>query len=430
MRSALAAQRRGRRLDRAFDEAAAGLDERSRAFAREIAFGVVRWRGRLDALIEPHVSRGLASLKPAVRDVLRMGAYELLLLDGVPAYAAVSQAVDAVREAGQPRAAGLVNAVLRRVSERGLDASVAPRLSEDPAGHLSVWGSHPRWLIERWLRRWSVDEVARLVELDNTIPPLTLVPLDGEGEAGVSSAVERWQAAGFSAGPGPAGSGTVEVQGARPHEVLAAVPSFVQDPAAAWVCRYAAPPPGARIADLCAAPGGKAMNLARQAAFVLAADPSWPRLAQLAENRERTGLPLFVVQADAAAPPVRGADLVLIDAPCTGTGTLRRHPDSRWRLKPGDPAAMARVQGQLLDGAADAVAAGGLLVYSTCTLEQEENEGVVEAFLARRSDFTLEPPPRGAGPMPVDVNGLLNVRPQETGTDGAFAARLRRREGA
>lgn len=413
---------RGQRLDRAFADATKRLEDRERAFARELAWGVVRWRGTLDHLLARHVKRGLDSLDERVLDVLRAGAYEVLFMGGVPAYAAVSQAVDAVRAVGQPRAAGLVNAVLRRITEQGLDARLFPQLERDPAGYLERRGSHPRWLVERWLQRWSVADVARLVALDNEVPPLALVPIHDAPEV----AARRWNEAGFEARVVAAGSGVVEVHGGAPADVLAVVPSFVQDAAAAWVCAYADGPEGGRMADLCAAPGGKAMNLARRARWVVAADPSFPRLRQVIENRDRTGLALHVLQADATAPALRDLDLVLVDAPCTGTGTLRRHPDARWRLTPDEPLKMAAVQLRLLRGAARAVAGGGLLVYSTCTLEPEENEGVVEAFLEQHPDFVLEPPDPHRVQAPIDERGYLYVLPQHEATDGAFAARLRR----
>jgi 16S rRNA (cytosine967-C5)-methyltransferase len=426
---ALAAADRGRRLDLALEQAARGLSPQDQALARELAFGVTRLRGRLDHRLSGRVDRGLEALHATVLNVLRLATYELFEMGGVPAYATVSQGVEAVRAAGQPRAAGFVNAVLRRMADDAKAARAAaapegfPALRDDPAGHLATWGSHPRWLVERWLARWSATDVARLVAVDNQVPPLTLVPLDPD----VDRAIERWQQAGFEARVAGAGSGAVEVIGSSPVQAMQTVPSFVQDAAAAWVGAYAAVPQGARAADLCAAPGGKAMYMARSASWVVAADPSAKRLALVAQNRDRTGLPLHLVQADAAHVALRDLDVVLVDAPCTGTGTLRRHPDARWRLTPDAPAHMAGIQLRLLRGAADAVAPGGLLVYSTCTLESEENDALVEAFLAERDDFEVEPPT--SVQAPIDEKGYLRVLPQQTGTDGAFAARLRRRSG-
>ena len=203
---------------------------------------------------------------------------------------------------------------------------------------------------------------------------------------------------------------------------------FVQDPAATAVVRYAAIPAGSRVVDLCAAPGGKAFELARTAAVVVACDASASRLGRVVETAARLGTSnLFPVVADARFPVIGRSDAVLLDAPCTGTGTFRRHPDARWRLKPSDLAVMGAVQRALLNAAAAVVAPGGLLVYSTCSLEQEENDAQVEAFLADHPEFTLEPPPPGAVPDAALDAGRLRVLPHVHGTDGAFAARLRRR---
>lgn len=443
----LARTARGQRLDRALDRVATDLDSRERALAYDLSYGATRLRGRLDHLLAPHVQGGLARLDPPVLATLRLGLYQLLY-QSVPAYAAVSQAVELARAAGAGRASGLVNAVLRRAGEAGDDSERFPEPEADPAGFLSTWGSHPRWLIERWLARWPVAEVRRLVELNNTIPELHLVPLDGDLE-GAATALQ-----------GAGGEvdalrlpGSLRVRGLDPVRALSRVPGFIQDPAASLVCRYAAPPPDALVADLCAAPGGKALYLARGARYVLAADPSGPRLKPVRDNVRRTGLPVGVVQARAEAAPLAtsgagAVDLVLVDVPCSGTGTLRRHPDARWRLKPEAPEELAVVQLRILEGAARVVPPGALLVYSTCTLEPEENAGVVEAFLARHPDFRVEPPrthemepeeERGpaeeVGPaeeglpgraLPMSADGYLQVLPQDSGWDGAFAVRLRR----
>jgi 16S rRNA (cytosine967-C5)-methyltransferase len=291
----------------------------------------------------------------------------------------------------------------------------------DPVGHLTTWGSHPRWLVERWLVRWSWEDVLALVELDNRAPPLVVMPLDLSAD----EAVERLGEAGVSAREVGHGTGAVEVTGdASPSQVLQLVSAVVQDPGAALVPLYADAPEGGLIADLCAAPGGKTLALTRGGAYVLAADRSPRRLRILRENLARTGRRAGTVVALAEAPPLRRADLVLLDVPCTGTGTLRRHPDARWRLKPWDIERMAGVQARILDGAQVVVPEGGLLVYSTCTLEPEENEEQVAEFLSRHGDFRLEP--TGSVEPALMEGGSLRVLPQRTGFDGSFAARLRR----
>ncbi len=361
--------------------------------------------------------RGLSGVEPRILDVLRLGAYQLLHMDGVPAYAAVSQAVE---QAGR-RGGGFVNAVLRAVGRSGEDPARFPDPDADPAGWLATWGSHPRWLVERWLARWPRADVEALVEADNQVPPLTLFPLVDETEA-----LRRLDAAGIGATPVGEGTGCLRLEpGSDPRAALAAVPAVVQDPAAALVVRYARPDPGAWVADLCAAPGGKALALSREAPYVLAADRSATRLGLVRENAERVGGRVLPLVARAERPPLRGAPFVLVDVPCTGTGTLRRHPDARWRLGEDDPALLAAVQEAILEGAAEVVTPGGLLVYSTCTLEPEENEARVEAFLAAHDEFRMEPP-EGMDSTVLDAEGRLTVLPWRSGFDGAFAARMRR----
>ncbi|MEJ2541703.1 MAG: transcription antitermination factor NusB [Gemmatimonadota bacterium] len=409
---------RGQRLDLAFESAVRSLEARERSFAHELAFGVVRLQSRLDALLAPHVHQGLDTLDRRLRPLLRSGLYQILYMD-VPDYAAVSQTVDQARSVGLGRASGLVNAVLRAAARAGDDPSVHPHPDVDPAGFLSSWGSHPRWLVERWLRRWPFPDVRRLVELNNRRPALHVVPLDGDLEAAAARLSNAGAEVRVLTLPG-----SLEVVGISPARALEEVEGFVQDPAASLVCRYAAPEPGSRVADLCAAPGGKALYLARRARYVVAADPSRSRLRLLAENVRRSGLAIGVVQARAEAPPVQRVETVLVDAPCTGTGTLRRHPDARWRLGSDAPRRLSEVQARILRGAAVVVPPRGVLVYATCTLEPEENDAVVGAFLREHPEFRVEPPDDER--LEIEESGCLEVVPQRTGWDGAFAARLRR----
>jgi 16S rRNA (cytosine967-C5)-methyltransferase len=186
-------------------------------------------------------------------------------------------------------------------------------------------------------------------------------------------------------------------------------------------------PPGSVVADLCAAPGGKTLELSRQAQMVVAADRSAARLVRVLANRQRLeAANVQLLVADARFPAIRPVDAVLVDAPCTGTGTFRRHPDARWRLRPADISVMASLQASLIRSAASVVVRGGLLVYSTCSLEPEENEEQIDRFLAESSDWKLEGPPAGAVPAETLDNDYLRVLPHVHGTDGAFAARLRR----
>ncbi len=424
----LRATRRGELLDRAFAAHAAGLAARDRAWTQELVYGTVRLRARLDYLLAGFVRRGASSLQPDVRDALRLGIYQLREMGGVPEYAAVSQPVDMARAVAGEGAAGLVNGVLQAVRRDG-DSVEFPRFDDDPLAWLTTWGSHPRWLVERWLRFFGRDATRALVEANNTRPELFLRPVG----LPPSAALEALSAADVQAARVSFAPDALRVAAPRTAlEALAVVPAVVQDPAAGLVPRYADIPEGAVVADLCAAPGGKALVFAERARYVAAADISRERLARVAENRARAPeLPIGLVVADARTPPFRAVDAVVIDAPCTGTGTFRRHPDGRWRLRPEDVVALARLQYEILEAAAGLVAPGGLLVYATCSLEPEENEERMDAFLSAHPEFEPAPPARAAlaDPRMLDERGRLVVRPWLFGVDGAFAARLRRKPG-
>jgi 16S rRNA (cytosine967-C5)-methyltransferase len=369
------------------------------------------------------VHRGLNSLDANVLEVLRLGAYQILYMGSVPTYAAVSESVDHAGELAGKGASGLVNAVLRRVGDTGDGAELFPDAESACTDYLASWGSHPSWLIDRWLARWPCSAVEALVTANNTRRALYLVPL----EQSVPEAVKRLAEAGIEGTEVDFGIGCVEVEaGLSPLAALGALPrSIVQDPAARLVSKYSDVPAGTKVADLCAAPGGKALAVAGRASFTLAADRSESRMRMIRENMDRTGQRLGCVVADARHPPITSAEVVLLDVPCTGTGTFARHPDARWRVTPASVQELAQLQSELLRDAGRIVAPGGLLVYSTCALEPEENEDQVEAFLSEHSDFHMEATDAVQTRF-LDGQGRLVVNPHETGFDGAFAARLRR----
>ncbi len=407
----------------AFGRLAAGLPARERAWVHELTYGVFRLRGRLDHLIARKVHGGLERLDAVVLDILRLGAYQLLYMGSVPRYAGVSQAVAQARANAGRGASGLVNAVLRGVGDDGAGSHRFPDPGADPIGYLVSWSSHPQWMVERWLGRWSPEKVKGLLEANNQAPSLNLVPLDRP----LDEAARLLEAEGFSSEPVGRGTDCLKLRpGTDPGAALAAVPSIIQDPGANLVVQYADVPPGMKVADLCAAPGGKALALSGGASYVLAADRSEVRMHMVRENATRTGSRIGLAVADACRPPVRKVDVVLLDVPCTGTGTLGRHPDGRWRLAPESVTTLAALQHDLMEASAEVVRPGGLLVYSTCSLEPEENQEQVQAFLARHTEYDLEPPRTMEDPSFLDAWGFLNVFPQDTGFDGAFAARLRR----
>lgn len=407
-------------FERALDEAVHALPEADRRLAHELAAGVLRRRGDLDARLMPLARQGWGSVAPPIRDVLRLGAYQLTALDRVPPHAAVSTAVDLARAEGGEGAARFVNALLRRLGGR----TAPPPFVADPGAHLAALHSHPDWLVRRWVERWGPDAAAALLDWNNTLPRLVLQPARATADA----LAARWRAAGLPVEPAPFGAGFF-APARRPQEVpgFAEGDFVVQDPAHALVVRYAAVRPGTVAYDACAAPGGKSIGLGREARLVVSADLARDRVRRLAENLRRAGSGReHAVVADARRPPVRAADLVLLDAPCLGTGTFARHPDARWRVSAEALGRLAAQQAELLRGCAEVVRPGGWLVYATCSLEPEENERQVEAFLAADARFERDPDPTMPRDLLTDA-GDLQLLPHRHGTDGAYAARLRRR---
>jgi len=412
-------------LDPAFDRRTARLDARDRRWVRELVYGTLRRRSKLDSYLDARIRGGMVRLDADLLDLLRLGASQLLFMESVPAYAAIAQTVELAKRRHGMGASKLANAVLRRL-DRERETLVLPTPS-DPVDALSLTGSHPRWLVARWAARWGLTETEQLLEANNREAPLVARPYHAVRE----QLEAMFESAGIHVGEAPLVRDSIVLS--SPVSSLTELGPFrqglfhMQDPASTLVTQYACVPTGAIAADVCAAPGGKSVELSRGASRVLASDLSFARIQRVVENARRLEIDtLHAYVADARFPALRPVDFVLVDAPCTGTGTFRRHPDARWRLKISDLAVMASIQRAILRSAATVVKPGGLLVYSTCSLEPEENDEQVEHFLKENPDWRLDPPPEGAVPAAVLDRGLLRVLPQRHGTDGAFAARLRR----
>lgn len=415
-------------FDLALQRALTGLPESDRRLAHELAAGTLRHRNTLDAALAPHVSAGLAGVRDDLLDLLRLGAYQLLLLERIPRHAAVDTAVTLGRRIAGARVGGFVNAVLRKVAEQtGKPGTGSRELNDDSRlpipGSLAVQYSHPQWLVDRWVQRFGPEETERLLIVNNTRPPLVVQPARWSLDALTASL----DLLGITWRPAPFGAGLV-VEGRRPQELpgFGAGACYVQDPAQALVVRFLDLPEHAELFDACGAPGGKAIAFSERARFVAAADLRPPRARRLRENLSRAGSGRSgVLVANALAPPVRPSDAVLLDAPCLGTGTFARHPDARWRVTPEALATLAREGGLLLRALADVVRPGGLLFFATCSLEPEENEVQIESFLATDRRFRRESSSHTPAEL-LTAAGDLFLLPHRHGTDGAYAARLRR----
>jgi 16S rRNA (cytosine967-C5)-methyltransferase len=418
--SILGQVRDGRPFEAALDRGVAELAEPDRRLAHELAAGVLRQRSVLDRQLAPLVPRGWSSVAVELQDILRLGAYQLTVLERVPPHAAVDTSVSLAKDTGGTRAAGFVNAVLRRLTRSGASGD-SPTEPNAPA--LAGEYSHPGWLVQRWLERFGREGTEALLRWNNTRPRLVLQP----ARADLETLSARWQADGIRIEPAPYGAGLI-ADVSRPAELpgYAEGDFLVQNAAQALIAQFCDAPLGATVYDACAAPGGKTIALGRQAGAVIAGDASLARARRLVQNLARAGSGReYTVVADARHPPVRPLELVLLDAPCSGTGTFARHPDARWRITPEALTTLEHLQADLLERTAAAVAPGGLLVYSTCSLEREENQAQVDRFLARHPEFRREPSDT-VPPLLLSPQGDLMILPQDHGTDGAYAARLRR----
>jgi 16S rRNA (cytosine967-C5)-methyltransferase len=423
--------------------ASGAVKRQDAALATELVFGVLRWQRLLDFLIERQARRPAAGLDADVRRALRLGAYQLLFLDRVPPSAAVNESVELTKRAGKPQAAALVNAVLRRLPQGPFRADAVGRLLPirlAEAERLGILYSHPTWMVARWLATFGPERTRALMEADNRPLPVACSVLDAAGRAQVA---ETLREDGLDVEPGKLLRNALLVRGGNVAETTAFHEGWivVQDEASQAVAMLAGVKKGHSVLDLCAAPGNKTLHLARAAgaqARVVAADLHPHRLRAVRAQLERTGtadVGLVALDATRALPLARQFDRILVDAPCSGTGTLARNPEIRWRLKAEDVEDLVRRQEAILRQALEALAPGGRLVYATCSLEPEENEGVVRRVAGERKDIRVGRAPEGFGEQLApgveterlfDAEGFFRTLPQETTTDGFFAAVLER----
>jgi 16S rRNA (cytosine967-C5)-methyltransferase len=418
--------------------------------ATELALGVLRWQRLIDFVIDRHLKKSANTGDLEVRIALRLGVYQLLFLDRVPARAAVHESVELVKRARKRSAATLVNAILRKAAKEPFPGkspadAVAQLLPADlpVTERLGIQYSHPTWIVERWLRIHGEERTRSLLQANNRVPVLSGYLLDPQRSEDAMLSLQR---TGCRIQPGRLLRDAWVLEGGNPAASEAVRQGWVaiQDEASQAVAHLVAPDPGNTVLDLCAAPGGKTLLLARAAGaqgHVIAADLHKNRVRAMQERFELAGVrnvETMVLDGAQPLPFERAFDRILVDVPCSGTGTLARHPEIRWKLHADDLMDLHDRQARLLRNALPDLAPGGRLVYSTCSLEPEENEFVVREVLGALGDtFQIADPRIAIESMlqesvhahgVVCSDGFFRTFPPEHGTDGFFAAAIERRD--
>ena len=430
-------RREGRHADQLIDQelVAGHLSGPDRGLFAELVFGVLRRQGTLDHVLSAFVSQSLERLEPVVLEVLRVGLYQLMYLDRIPPSAAVNEAVKLAKMIC-PRASGLINAVLRNYL-RHPDRPVFPDQLTAPVASIAARHSQPAWLVSQWLEQVGATEAELLAEASSRQPLLTLRVNTLKTDR--DTLLQMFEENGIAAKAGSFSPDAVLLEG---NHQVAALPGFaaglcaVQDEASQMAALLLAPQPGERVADTCAAPGGKATHLAQlmeNRGEILAMDLAAAKLRRIEESAARLGITIIRVRAGNLREPDRtldnSCDRVLLDAPCSGLGVIRRNPEAKWRLSPDDIKRLAETQKCLLDNAARMLKPGGTLLYSTCSTSCEENENIVAEFLSRHPEYVLEDLktifPGYAELFTAD--GMFRSWPHRHGMDGFFAARIRKK---
>lgn len=413
---------------------AAQLGARDRALLTRLVYGTLAWQSYLDHITTAFSRRPAAALDPAVRTLLRLALLQICVLTKIPPFAAVNTAVELAKTIRGGAASGLVNAVLRRAVDGWKHVSF-PSPQNDPAGYLSTRLSHPRWLVEDLIARYGLSEAEVMLRGNNNSAPTTM--RINRLRTDSAALLERWReakVAGELCRYSPVGVHLANGAQAERLPGYAEGLFSVQGEASQLVGLLLDVRPGEQVLDVCAAPGGKATHLGElmdNRGEIAALDISAPGTARLQRTAQRLGLSIIhaaVGDATTWSPGKTRFDRVLIDAPCSGLGTLRQHPEIKWRRTPEDITSLAALQERILLRAAGWVRPGGVIVYATCTLTAQENEGVVSAFLRQRPSFALDDPrpslPGSAAEL-VDGEGYLRTFPHRHGLDGFFAARLK-----
>jgi 16S rRNA (cytosine967-C5)-methyltransferase len=399
-----------------------------------LTYGVIRWRGRLDWVIQHFSKVPFNKIEPGTLHVLRLGLYQILFLSRTPSSAAVNESVELAKRTRGKGGAGFVNAVLRS-SIRQKEEILYPEWEQDPALHISVVQSHPLWLVQRWIKELGVEETLRICKYNNQISSLTL-RTNTLKISRVDLIAKLWKKE-LKPLPSVFSEEGILLQNPPPASELPFLKEglcIIQDEASQLITSIVDPKPGERILDACAAPGGKTTHMAQtmeNRGEIYALDLSKGKLDLIEGICQRLGIKIVkTIKGNAATslPISQGLvfDRILADVPCSGFGTLRKNPDLKWRRGEKDSKRLIELQFSILDNLSAYVKEGGLLVYSTCTVFHEENEDVVERFLNEHPEFQLD---RMEKVLPEKFhlffrNGYFKTFPPQNEMDGFFAARL------
>jgi len=404
------------------------LSDPDKALLAEVVHGVMRWHGRLDWVLNGFFHGNFVKAETNVKNALRVALYQILFLDRVPQYAAVNEAVEFIKRIRGDKLASLVNAVLRNII-RNLEGIRYPDPGEDLVQYLSVYYSHPIWLVKRWLPRFGREETEKFLAVNNEIPDLALrinkLKVDPVQFLGMLD------------------SHHIQYQGSshldyfiriRTLAGLAQLDLFkmgyfsIQDESAALPCILLSPQPGDRVIDMCAAPGGKTAHigeLMQNQGEIVSVDKYETKLQLIRSTCERLGIQnVQYCAADSSTLEIPPADKVLVDAPCSGLGVLRKKPDIKWKRSTEDIYRLVELQLSLLDNAARLLKHEGVIVYSTCTTEPEENANVVQHFLGKHPEFRVDDAGQYMNKSIVTQEGFVETYPHRHGIDGSFAARF------
>lgn len=410
----------------------AELSDLDRRFVTELVYGTVKAGESLDWVLKKYLSRPWKKLEPMVQEILRLGAYQILYMDKIPNSAACNEAVELAKKFTNPGAAKMVNGVLRTMV-REPEKGAFPTGAGSATTALALATQHPEWLVRRWIKEFGYDEAKKLCEFNNAPAPLsirtnTLKTSPSELNLDlISAGVELHRSVYTDEGF------ILDSHGALDNlTALREGRCQVQDESSMLVAHVVDPQPEDVVLDVCSAPGGKTTHMAAimgNRGRIIACDVYQHKLDLVQENANRLGVHIIETRLldgrESGKAYAGQADRVLVDAPCSGLGVLRRKPDSRWRKTPQLLKELPQLQLAILESAAQAVKKGGILVYSTCTIVHEENQDVVNAFLAKNKEFTLE----NVGsrlPVPREED-MLQLYPQRDGTDGFFIACMRRK---